>query len=55
MKKFMESMGMNTKGPKKDAPKAKPTPTSAPAKSAPTAPKIAEVTNDPKAFKKVQI
>ena len=46
-------MGMNTKGPKKDTPKANVTPTPAPAKSAPTAPKIAEVTNDPKAFKKV--
>lgn len=47
-------MGMNTKGPKQDAPKAK-APTPAPAKSAPTpsAPKIAEVQNDPKAFKKV--
>jgi len=40
MKKFMETMGMNTKGPKQDAPKAKP----AAAKQAPKSePKIAEV------------
>jgi len=40
MKKLMETMGMNTKGPKQDAPKAKP----AAAKQAPKAePKIAEV------------
>ena len=48
-------MGMNTRGPKQDAPEAKPAPTTTPAKSTPTpaAPKIAEVQNDPKAFKEV--
>lgn len=43
MKKFMETM---SKGPKKEAPVSTPTP---------AAPKIAEVPNDPKKMKRVQI
>jgi len=49
----MESMGMNTNGPKKEKPKAEPVAKAkAPAKVV-EAPKIAEVKTDPKAFKKI--
>jgi len=53
MGKFMESMGMNTKGPKKEKPKEVPVAKAKAATKVVEEPKIAEVKTDPKAFKKI--